>query len=304
MDRAAPDRGADVDTQAIVTPVPASTMPIAAERRISPVVPSPALWPSRPTNIPPRKSAARRVAASVGTPVCRWMRVAPQNTIENSTAMTATRKTQASQKPIGSRAPLLVPDSRTRRGPARRSSPTITRRTSAGTSPRPHGSPESGSRSEHDRADECGNHRPYIGAGHPQARQPPARATEQRVCVAEECPGSETYQQRRAECRRERRSQSKDDDRDRQGGDTRAADTDLPEPPIEGGRDGPRQHEPDCHRARMEPDLGVAQAELVAQVGRDSSHAIHHVADGRDRGVRRPRVTGSGVGSVGGTREG
>ena len=60
----------------------------------------------------------------------------------------------------------------------------------------------------------------------PRAGVPAAhRATEQRIRVAEECPGAETDQQRRTECRPERRSEGEDDDRHCQRGDPGAADS-------------------------------------------------------------------------------
>ena len=164
--------------------------------------------------MPPRKSPPSRVATAVSTPVCRSTSVAPQKTIENSMAITATRKTQASQNRVGSGAPSLVPEARTRRGPARRSSPTMTSRPSAGTSPSPHGRPAPGGDRQDDRADEGRDHRPDVGAGDTQTRQASTRATEQRIGVAQERSGPQTDQQRRPERRRERRPEGEDDNGD------------------------------------------------------------------------------------------
>ena len=80
-------------------------------------------------------------------------------------------------------------------------------------------------RGQHDRADEGRHHRPDVRPCHAQARQPPTGATEQRVGVAEECPGAEADQQRGTERRRQRRSEGKDGDRDSQGGDPRPTDS-------------------------------------------------------------------------------
>ena len=96
--------------------------------------------------MPPRNSPPSSVATSVSTPVRRSTSVAPQKTIENSMAMTATRNAQASQNPFGRRAGSLVPEARTSRGPRRRSSPTMTSRPIAGMSPSPHARPSGGGR--------------------------------------------------------------------------------------------------------------------------------------------------------------
>ena len=267
-------------------------MPIAAERRISPVVPSPSALP---------ESADEHATEEERSEEGRRLGRDPCLSLDEGRAPEHDRELDGDDRdekdpgqPEAGRQPAVIAGPRfadeARTGAQVESDDhEETERRDESETPR---QSRSGGRGEHDRADESRHHRPDVGAGHAQARQPPARATEQRVGVAEECPRSETDQQRRAECRRERRSEGKADDRDSQGGDPRAADTDLAEPPIEGGRDDPRQDEPDRHRARVEPDLGVAQSEVLSQVGRDGSDAVHDVADGRDRGVRRPRVAG------------
>ena len=183
--------------------------------------------------MPPRNSPPSRVATSVVTPVCRSTRVAPQKTIENSTAMTETRNAQASQNAIGRLALSLVPDARTRRGPARRSRATMTQQAEGRQETQTPRQATARGAGQHHRTDEGRDHRPDVRASDPQPGEPPAGTSEQGVRVPQQRPGAEPDQQRCAQGRPERRPDSKDDDGDGERRHPGAADGHLAQAPIE-----------------------------------------------------------------------
>ena len=177
------------ETHAIAAPVPASTTPVAADRRMSPPVPSPRLCPRRPTNMPPRNRPPSSVATSVVTPVCRSTRVAPQKTIGETTAMTRNEERPRQPEPHRQAGSIAGPRRRARRGPARRSRATMTSSPRAGMRPRPHGRPLP------DALARTTGHRtprpwPTRSRARPAPGEPPAGTTEQGVGVSQQRPGA------------------------------------------------------------------------------------------------------------------